>query len=54
MTTLEAETDIKNTVQTTEAVELIDCGRASERTRGITFLVLWELGIPPNDKLFPT
>ena len=30
MSTLEAETEIKNTVQATEAVEIIDCGRASD------------------------
>ena len=52
MSTLEAETEIKNTVQATEAVEIIDCGRASERTQGIPFLLLFELGIPPNNKLF--
>jgi hypothetical protein len=51
MSTLEAEMEIKNTVQATEAVEIIDCGRASERTQGITLLLLFELGIPPNDRL---
>jgi hypothetical protein len=50
MSTLEAETEIKNTVQATEAVEIIDCGRASERTQGLAFLFLFELGIPPNDR----
>jgi hypothetical protein len=53
MTTLEAETDIKNTVQTTEAVELFDCGRASECTRGVSFLILLEMGIPPYNTLLP-
>ena len=53
MTTLEAETDIKNTVQTTEAVEVFDCGRVSECTRGASFLVLFEMGIPPYDTLLP-
>lgn len=52
MSTLEAETQLENTVQATEAVEIIDCGRASERTRGIPCLLLYELGIPPNDELF--
>ena len=52
MSTLEVETEIKNTVQATDAVEIIDCGRASECTRGFSFLLLFELGIPPNDKLF--
>ena len=52
MSTQEIERKIKNTVQATEAVEIIDCGRASERTQGIAFLLLFELGIPPNDKLF--
>jgi hypothetical protein len=52
MSTLEAETELENTVQATEAVQILDCGRASERTQGIPFLLLFELGIPPNDKLF--
>ena len=51
MSTLEAETEIKNTVQATEAVEIIDCGRVSERTQGVSFLILFELGTPPMDKL---
>jgi len=52
MSTLEMDREIKNTVQATEAVELLDCGRVSERTNGITFLLLFELGAPPNNKLF--
>jgi hypothetical protein len=51
MNTLEVETEIKNTVQATDAVEIIDCGRASERTQGVPFTLLFELGIPPQDKL---
>jgi hypothetical protein len=51
MSTLEVEGKIKNAVQTTEAVEIIDCGRASERTQGVSFLILYELGTPPLDKL---
>ena len=52
MNTLEAETDNKDTAQTTEVVQLLDCGRASERTRGTSFLILFELGAPPLNKLF--
>jgi hypothetical protein len=52
MSTLEVETEIKKTVQATEAVEIIDCGRASERTQGVPFLILFELGTPPTNKLF--
>lgn len=52
MSTLEFERNIKITVQATEAVEIIDCGRASERTQGVSFLILFESGIPPRDKLF--
>jgi hypothetical protein len=51
MNTLEAETEIKSTVQTTEAVELIDCGRVSETTQGFSFLMLYEGGIPPTDRI---
>jgi len=51
MSTLEIERIIKNTVQATEAVEVIDCGRASERTQGVSFMILFELGAPPYDKL---
>jgi hypothetical protein len=52
MSTLEAEMELGNTVQATQAVQIIACGCASERTRGIPYLLLFELGIPPNDKLF--
>jgi hypothetical protein len=52
MSTLEIERIVKNTVQATEAVEVIDCGRASERTQGVTFMILFELGAPPHNKLF--
>jgi hypothetical protein len=51
MSTLEIERNIKNTVQATEAVEIIDCGRASERTQGVSFLILFENGTPPLNKL---
>ena len=52
MSTLEIETEIKNTVQATDAVEIIDCGRASERTQGVPLLLFFELGTPPSNKLF--
>ena len=52
MSTLDAETEIKNTVRATEAFEIIDCGRASERTNGMTLMLLFELGTPPNNKMF--
>jgi hypothetical protein len=51
MSTLEIERTIKITVQATEAVKIIDCGRASERTQGISFTVLFEMGTPPLNKL---
>jgi hypothetical protein len=35
-----------------DAVFLIDCGRVSERTRGVPLLLLFELGAPPLNKLF--
>ena len=35
-----------------DAVFLVDCGRVSRRTRGIPLLILFELGTPPNDRLF--
>lgn len=31
---------------------LIDLGQASRRTQGVPYLVLFENGIPPNNKLF--
>jgi hypothetical protein len=51
MNTLKVETEIKNSAQATDAVGIIDCGPASERTQGFPFLLLFELGFPPNDKL---
>lgn len=35
-----------------QPIELIDCGRASEATRGLPLLLLFELGWPPNNKRF--
>jgi hypothetical protein len=52
MSTLEIERDLDDEVLATEAVEITDCGRASEKTRGTPFLLLLELGIPPNDTIF--
>jgi hypothetical protein len=52
MSTLEVEKEIKSTVQATDAVEIIDCGRASERTQGVPLLLFFELGTPPSNKLF--
>ena len=34
-------------VRANEAVELIDCGRASERTKGSTLRQSFEFGFPP-------
>jgi len=39
-------------VRAEDAVEIIDCGRASERTRGTMTLVLLEVGWPPFNWLF--
>jgi hypothetical protein len=51
MNTLDAEMEIKKAVQATETVEMVDCGRVSERTQGTSWLILFELGAPPLDKL---
>ena len=52
MSTLEVETDIKKTVQVTDVIQIMDCGRASVRTQGVPLLLLFELGTPPTNKLF--
>ena len=58
MSTLEVETEIKQTVPAAAAVlacdrsGIIDCGRASERTQGVPLLLLFELGTPPTNRLF--
>ena len=52
MSTLEIERDLDKEVQATEAVEIVDCGQASERTRGFPLFVFTEAGIPPNIGLF--
>lgn len=33
-------------------IEPVDCGRASEATRGLPLLLLFELGWPPNNKMY--
>lgn len=35
-----------------DAIFLVDCGRVSERTRGVPLLLFFELGTPPLNKLF--
>lgn len=35
-----------------ESVELSDCGKASRVTRGVPFVLLFELCTPPFNKLF--
>jgi hypothetical protein len=43
-----------NNVQSEEAesFELVDCGRASKVTRGIPLVILFEIGLPPWNKMF--
>jgi hypothetical protein len=50
-TVSDLKTDIEHGAQT-ESVELIDCGPASEKTKGIPLFLLFELGWPPYDRLF--
>jgi hypothetical protein len=49
MNTLKVETEITKTMQATEAVEIVDCGRVSERTHGLIFLFFFEAGVPPQN-----
>ena len=51
MSTLEIETEIEEEVPATEAVEIVDCGRATERTRGLPLLIFPEGGVPPFNTL---
>jgi hypothetical protein len=44
--------DINEDVQAPEAIELIDCGRASEKTQGTMLILFLEDGIPPNNWLY--
>ncbi|HEY6927825.1 MAG TPA: hypothetical protein VI653_30395 [Steroidobacteraceae bacterium] len=39
-------------VRAEDAVEIVDCGRASERTKGPWTLILTENGWPPFNGLF--
>lgn len=39
-------------VRAGDAVEIIDCGRASERTKGTPLLILTENGWPPFNWLW--
>ena len=32
-----------------EPVALLDCGQASKVTKGVPFLIFWELSPPPSD-----
>jgi hypothetical protein len=52
MSTLKVETEIKNPAQATDAVEIVDCGRVSERTQGAVFFLFWEAGTAPTNKMF--
>ena len=38
--------------QAAEARFLIDCGRASRRTRGVPLLLMFEQTAPPLDRVF--
>jgi hypothetical protein len=51
MSTLEVEMDLDDNSAAMDAVQMIDCGRATKRTRGFMFIILFELGTPPNDGL---
>jgi hypothetical protein len=35
-----------------EAVALLDCGQASKVTKGLAFLIMWEMCVPPFDTTF--
>lgn len=35
-----------------DLVELKDCGKASRVTQGLPYMVMFELGFPPFNKLF--
>lgn len=44
--------DINEDVQAPEAIELIDCGRASEKTQGTMLILFYENSPPPHDYLY--
>jgi hypothetical protein len=50
MSALNVENE-ETTMPVQEAVELLDCGRASKRTQGINLPLILELGVPPNNYL---
>ena len=33
-----------------DTVALLDCGQASKVTKGLPFLIVFELGLPPYDR----
>ena len=39
-------------VRAEEAIGMVDCGRASQRTKGVPMFLLLELGVPPFNWLF--
>jgi len=51
MSALREEGD--ETVRAEDAVEIIDCGRASERTKGGFFGPIYEGGMSPFDRFLP-
>jgi hypothetical protein len=51
MSALKVEGDER--VRAGDAVEIIDCGRASERTKGSFQFIFQELATPPFNWLFP-
>ncbi len=46
----ESITEKSRHVKQEQPIELIDCGRASEATRGVPLMLLFELAWPPNNK----
>ena len=50
MSALKTERGLR--VRAEEAIGMVDCGQASERTRGVPMFILLELGIPPFNWLF--
>lgn len=46
------KTEGSQRVRAGEAVGMIDCGRASKRTKGTSILLFLEFGAPPFDWLY--
>ncbi len=42
----------RNRTRAADARFLINCGRASRRTRGVPLLLFFEVAAPPLDRLF--